>query len=845
MLITSTYHRNRQLWLTASLIYFTGICSVAIAGDNESGQSSLRIAWSSDGLEFTDSGRELLDDATRPSVVRRRNGEMILLYERVDKEGDSDRTRLSSMRSRNDGRRWSRPKTVQIRDRLGRRVHGQLGTIVLTADERVRLFFFRDDILKDSKDGDTVSVLSSAISRDGVHFRLDDFFHVEGLADSAHGITAAWMRDRLHLYLTHRTRKSSGGSAGLVTHAVSADGRRFVAFRREKMGGVNFEGSIIRLGKGYRAYAWNKSGIRSFRSANGRSWQQEEGVRLADGAYPAVVALDKPAWLMVYAYVGEQGSAPSNVGASDQLTDVYDINLEGERDKSVNAEDSIVFTSEEGSANQNIITRENVSSDGELVVGVEGSSAGAFDSDSNGDDAYLNIEAPATYRDGTPISDEYGFAPLPNFRDEVDYIKWWESVAASNASGRTYDLQEAIRQTVGDDAWPEGINMFTDPDFYGSPGPWDPTARPRWETSRLAFAALRSRFEEAADYDGYSDKGYSFSHDSDMDDDFNQLLLGILLPNLSHHRAISRSILSDAWRAPGGKVSSKRMLDAWRTTLINARHAGQGATLIEDLVAMAERRVIQHSARWALKHGIFSDEKIDDALELLKRYDRPARDPMLWIRGEHAMVMDVTQYLFAPLLPGRDQPINKERVETFIDQSWVEEDVIERLSSMTRKDGLKVVHDVDEYYRRLGEMMRIGYPDVRVADLEALEQLFDHQTPLTKELLPSLSRYYQLRTRIETSRRATQLIYAVHVFKVQEDRWPKSLDELPAHLSGGFLIDPFSGEDFIYRLGPQGPRIYSVSENGEDDGGVHDRRWGDRPDEHTSLDDYVFWPPQP
>jgi len=37
--------------------------------------------------------------------------------------------------------------------------------------------------------------------------------------------------------------------------------------------------------------------------------------------------------------------------------------------------------------------------------------------------------------------------------------------------------------------------------------------------------------------------------------------------------------------------------------------------------------------------------------------------------------------------------------------------------------------------------------------------------------------------------------------------------------------------------------IYSVSNNGGDDGGVHSRHWGDD-DRQTESDDFVFWPAQ-
>ncbi len=812
----ASVRKNTILFVVSALLIGVAESShVAFAIEKEAVQSSLRIAWSQDGLDFVDGGKELLGDAGQPSMVRRGNGEIILLCQRLDKDGEVGR--IVSMRSRNDGRRWTRPKLVQIRDKIGRRVHGTLGTIVLMPDERVQLFFFRDIVTKASKENPIVPILASAISRDGVHFRVDDYFRVEGLADGLHRISTAWIRDRLHLYLTSRSPDHAQKNADKVSHAVSADGRRFVVFRREKMK-VNFEGSIVQSGKGYRAYAWNKSGIKSLQSKNGRSWKLEEGMRLDDGSHPAVVALDKQALVMVYEYVDEKADEP------EMAISNYDVEI---------------FEDDAG-------TEENK---GELVVDALDSHDGEIAVTLPENENYPNIEAPETYSDGTPISDELGFAPMPNFRDKVDYVKWWKSVISELESGRTYDLQEAFSQAVGEGEWPDQSNMYADLEFSGLHRPWDPAEKPKWETSRLAFTALRARFKEAVDYDGYRNNGYLSSIEGEGKEDYEKLLMNFLLPNLSYHRMVVKSVLSDAWRLTEGKVSSTRMLDAWRTTLVNAHHSGWGATLIEELVAIAETSLLHRTARSSLKYGVFPDDKINDAFEVLKQYDQTVRDPMLWIRGEHAMMMDTTQYLFGPASSDSNKIINKRRIESFISQSWVDEDkveeTIEKFNVLTFEDGTKSLVALDSYYRQLGEMMRVGYPDIRMADIDILEQTFVHENPITEELLPGLSRYYTLRTRAEASRRATQLIYAVHVFKAQENRWPKSLDELPESLSGDFRIDPYSGEDFVYRLSSQGPRIYSVSENGVDDGGVHARRWEDTPDEKTGSDDYVFWPPQP
>ncbi len=150
----------------------------------------------------------------------------------------------------------------------------------------------------------------------------------------------------------------------------------------------------------------------------------------------------------------------------------------------------------------------------------------------------------------------------------------------------------------------------------------------------------------------------------------------------------------------------------------------------------------------------------------------------------------------------------------------------------------------DEHYHNLAEMMSTGYPKVRASDIEAATDRHVHTSPVTESMMPALSRYYKLGARGEASRRATQLSYATHLYKVRHGRWPESLDELSDDAGTQMKIDPFSGGYFGYRLTEDGPTIYSASENGVDDGGVHSRRWDDSAASGES-DDHVFWPPQP
>lgn len=83
---------------------------------------------------------------------------------------------------------------------------------------------------------------------------------------------------------------------------------------------------------------------------------------------------------------------------------------------------------------------------------------------------------------------------------------------------------------------------------------------------------------------------------------------------------------------------------------------------------------------------------------------------------------------------------------------------------------------------------------------------------------------YQARTDL------LRLHYAIRAFQLQENRLPKSLDELAGRELKTIPTDPYSGRDYIYQPGKDRYILYSVGPNGIDDGGLvndQDRGQGD------------------
>jgi hypothetical protein len=321
------------------------------------------------------------------------------------------------------------------------------------------------------------------------------------------------------------------------------------------------------------------------------------------------------------------------------------------------------------------------------------------------------------------------------------------------------------------------------------------------------------------------------------------MLIGVLLPSLASFRAMTKTTLAQAWRAENGVVPPARMQDAITTVLGNANHLQQGATLIERLVSIAERNLVHDDARWALQRGVFkSSDDIEATLNLLRKHDQPNRDTS-WIRTEHACAMDTVQWLFEPTQPGSEPQIRTDRINYIINMVSFENpkpeevEALKKLSPNTIKASLQ---ELDAYYRKLEQVWQTSFPGPASEDTDKLAEEINNKYPLAGALLPSLARAYEITRREEASRQATQLAYGIELYKARNGRYPGSLDELPAEHTAEVRTDPFSGQDFVYRRTDTGPSLYSVSVDGQDDGGTYFDNWGN----NKKKGDYIFWPPQ-
>ncbi len=852
-------------------------------------QTELRMARSADGRDFVDSGQRFAAGASAPDLTLLPNGELLALFDYWIDDAGRRGAVMACSRSQDEGKTWSPARLIRLRGPRGQGVAGCRGDLVAAADGQLRLFFVMNRRLMGSEGAPAaeeggqadesssqtqVAAILSAVPDEGLVFRIAG--RISALSRPAgesvsrgevkpeqwdpHPLGAQIGRE-LHLYAGELPGSGPAPDSPLrtVSHAVCRDGRRFVATSPARVPQVEFVGSLVPFGEAVRAYVGSDDGIRSLLSRNGRDWKPDAGLRLAGGWDPAVVRLADGSFLMLYCadrragrasssvpVVASDGAGEDGLGTADGVyTDEHPTQPDAHTDASAGDPEAAEADLLEYADSDALV---GALSDQELLLLDEPASVDwLLEAEQTawgaGEMAGVDNSASVSPDDTWLAPEQTAFSPCPDLEYPVDYVEWFAQAFSNPASDNAFDVLADLVPLPGDDpeakpVWPDLTNMFSDRSNTDPPGPWHPTDHPEWESSSLAAGPLLSRFRDAGLADGYSVPPL-FGESSD-----EPLLFEMVLPHLSAHRKLAQATMADAWRIEDGAVSPDRMLDAWETTLRNANHLSTGATLIESLVGRAERLMVQDSARWALAQEVFAEEDLERALDALMEYDAGEEDLARPVRGEHAASMQIAQYLFASADADGPDPRAVRRISGLIDSSETGEDTFARLSELRIDDAPSTIQAYDAYFGELADQMRIGYPRVRAADVAETAEKYLHTNALTEITLPGLSRIQKLRARSEASRRATQLAYATHLFKARNGRWPASLDELPDHLGERLRLDPFTGGQFGYRLTQEGPTIYSASENGIDDGGVHSSRWDDEITNDSGSDDYVFWPPQ-
>lgn len=749
--------------------------------------------------------RDAIRYASSPALCRR-NRELLAFFEHYSRQRRSEFGRLAMATSRDGGKGWSRPEPIEI-DGLpqpwGRPRHP---AVVALPDGGVRVYF---TLFAEGGRG----VIASASGKDGRRFQFEPGWRLAAASTSFERPQVLRVEREWQLFA------SSDRPGAAIAHAHSPDGLTF-----ERVADLNGPAAWVRGGERFRLLWPAATGLGWLASNDGAEWglggnplpEAREAVACIGERETLVLGtLQSSSGKLAVARTRSRSRSARTRGASADPAAMGADAAPGE----ANSQGAAATQLPGQSPDQPGRTNPDSTAAGTAASDAENGAAEA--------DAALVLDWP----------------PEPDFVDPINYFDWFRDSILTSASDNAEPYYMDCLLSPAGDGWETRLSPDTNGIEFGRGtmpiGPWSPEEHADWDTSLQRLQPILSRYAEATRHDDYATQIRNSPGDAE------QLLIGVTLPHLQPHREAARLTLANAWRAPGGQVNPESMLTALRTTFDGAEHLNQGISLIEQLVGAFETNMALNNTREALAQNVFqTPEQIEQALAVVRDHAPEPVDMQRAIRGEVGMLMDSIQYT-ATLGPDGQPHFDPQRIALYTKAIGVDAPPEEIAKAITNSaDPREIATDVRNYYRDVAVAVDKGYPAVKAGELDRQAQEIAAKHPAIAEMIPSFARVHALRTRAVANRRATEVALAINLHKARTGSWPTSLDELPANLLGDARRDPFSGKDFVYRLTPEGPRLYTVGEDGVDNGGRHATKWGDDKEKEGDSDDHVFWPVQ-
>lgn len=327
----------------------------------------------------------------------------------------------------------------------------------------------------------------------------------------------------------------------------------------------------------------------------------------------------------------------------------------------------------------------------------------------------------------------------------------------------------------------------------------------------------------------------------------NGCMIGALLPAVGHYREAARALMARAMlHANEGKVD-----EAWDDLLAChrlARLTGQGATLVDELVAIAVDGLACAGDQGLLQTRLAPAQIARMRADLDKLLPMPKTVDKINV-GERFMFLDsvgmVAREGFHNMsdLSGGGNP--KGAMESLMDaaaRASVDWDHVLRLGNSwydrmdnaygkpTRAERQAAFRKIDEDIRKLAvsakDWKSLGLAmlvDRRSAISERIGQMF------VALLLPAVSTVSNAEDRGAMKFDLTKLAFALAAYRADRGAYPARLaDPVPKYVAK-VPSDIFSAAELHYRLEDGGYLLYSVGGNGKDDGGkgMDDRKEGE------------------
>ena len=401
--------------------------------------------------------------------------------------------------------------------------------------------------------------------------------------------------------------------------------------------------------------------------------------------------------------------------------------------------------------------------------------------------------------------------PRPNPENPVDYVKWMNEQygkdVTRNAAG---GYLRAIAAFEKDD---DLLDYATKTDVQK----W--TSLPRSKLAKLIEANAKCLGEYAAA--ARTPECY-FAHASS-----GGSVIETLLPELQDIPGVAKLTAARArLRLLAGDVDGAT--DDAATLLFVGRHMQEQPFLIQYLWGMVVS---------ALGYDVLLDFPLlapsadfESVLAKLEKADRAPMRPFRQLACEKVSAWDAAQRF----LRDTDGDGRYEQIDAALGLGSSPE----QFDKPQRFD--EIVKGIDDLYESLRDVFVADYAESKERAAAIEQRTASQSGTFVAAFIPSMTRVAVILRRVIAIRHAYRVVFYLHAYHAKHDKWPQTLADALPKSEAGRLIDPFSNAPFGYRLVDGNPLLYTVGENGKDDGGQVYREngkpaWG-------NTGDYIYYP---